>query len=127
MMISRLKDLVHFLTRMIRSVQINSFSRSTTQFELGHYKLTSTGEPGVEENAENNNGEEGAEGAGAAAPLSPQRLEYQKKMSQNLNGGCDLADAKILSYANKPPTAPEGYQNQLRVLYSQSKVSDITG
>jgi len=89
--------------------------RSTTQFELGHYKLTTTGgEAGGEETE---NGEEGA------APLSPNKLEYQKKMSQNLNGGCDLADAKILSYTNKPPSAPEGYQNQLRVLYSQSKAS----
>jgi len=87
--------------------------RSTTQFELGNYKLTSA----AEENAEND--EEG----GACASLSPQKLEYQKKMSQNLNGGCDLADAKILSYAAKPPSAPEGYQNQLRVLYSQSKAS----
>jgi len=84
--------------------------RSTTQFELGHYKLTSGGDDGENE-------EEGA------APLSPQKLEYQKKMSQNLNGGCDLADAKILSYTTKPPSAPEGYQNQLRVLYSQSKAS----
>lgn len=84
-------------------------NRSTTQFELGHYKLT-TGEDA-------DNDEDGA------APLSPQKLEYQKKMSQNLNNGCDLADAKILSYTNKPPSAPEGYQNQLRVLYSQSKAS----
>ena len=83
--------------------------RSTTQFELGNYKLTSGGEDGENE-------EDGA------APLSPQKLEYQKKMSRNLNGGCDLADAKILSYATKPPSAPEGYQSQLRVLYSQSKV-----
>jgi len=87
--------------------------RSATQFELGNYKLTSGGELG--EDGENE--EEGA------SSISPQKLEYQKKMSQNLNGGCDLADAKILSYANKPPTAPEGYQNQLRVLYSQSKAS----
>ena len=86
--------------------------RSTTQFELGHYKLTSGGEDGE-------NDEDGA------VPLSPQKLEYQKKMSQNLNGGCDLADAKILSYATKPPSAPEGYQNQLRVLYSQSKVRQL--
>lgn len=87
--------------------------RSTTQFELGYHKLTN-GDDDNDENQDN------------PANRDFQKLEYQKAMSQNLNGG-DLNDAKILSYATKPPAAPEGHQSQLRVLYSQSKASAAKG
>ncbi|KAJ0058648.1 hypothetical protein NL108_000353 [Boleophthalmus pectinirostris] len=41
-----------------------------------------------------------------------------KAMSVTLNG-YDLEDAKILHLGGKPLNAPEGYQNNLKVLYSQ--------
>uniref|UniRef100_T1J3I0 Anaphase-promoting complex subunit 4 WD40 domain-containing protein n=1 Tax=Strigamia maritima TaxID=126957 RepID=T1J3I0_STRMM len=52
--------------------------------------------------------------------LTPSKQEYQKMMSENLNG-CDLNKARIIHYnANKPPLAPEGYLNNLRVIYSEN-------
>ncbi|KAK7945634.1 hypothetical protein WMY93_001362 [Mugilogobius chulae] len=42
-----------------------------------------------------------------------------KAMSVTLNG-YDLEDAKILHLGGKPLNAPEGYQNNLKVLYSQA-------
>ncbi|XP_048845721.1 cell division cycle protein 20 homolog [Brienomyrus brachyistius] len=44
--------------------------------------------------------------------------EMQKAWSVNLNG-YDVEEAKILHLGGKPLNAPEGYQNNLRVLYSQ--------
>jgi len=38
--------------------------------------------------------------------ISPSKLEYQKVMSENLNG--ELNNKKIISYKAKVPTAPEG-------------------
>lgn len=46
-------------------------------------------------------------------------------MSENLLGN-DLTNQRILSYQNKAPTAPEGFQNPMRVLYSQSKAPPST-
>uniref|UniRef100_A0A8B9LNC5 Cell division cycle 20 homolog n=1 Tax=Astyanax mexicanus TaxID=7994 RepID=A0A8B9LNC5_ASTMX len=43
----------------------------------------------------------------------------QKAWSVTLNG-CDLEEAKILHLGGKPLNAPEGYQNNLKVLYSQT-------
>ncbi|XP_056148740.1 cell division cycle protein 20 homolog [Lampris incognitus] len=45
-------------------------------------------------------------------------LENQKAWSVTLNG-YDIEEAKILHLAGKPLNAPEGYQNNLKVLYSQ--------
>ncbi|PIO27354.1 hypothetical protein AB205_0016920 [Aquarana catesbeiana] len=44
--------------------------------------------------------------------------EQQKAWAVNLNG-FDMEDAKILKLGGKPVNAPEGYQNNLKVLYSQ--------
>ena len=65
-------------------------NRTTTQFELGHYKVMqeSNGEPENEE------------------LLSPSKLEYQKVMGENLHG--DIQSKKIISYKAKAPAAPEG-------------------
>ena len=65
-------------------------NRSTTQFELGHYHVTS------QSNA-NDSDEE---------MMSPSKKEFQAAMSENLNG--DLMSSKIISYKNKAPSAPEG-------------------
>ena len=43
----------------------------------------------------------------AADLLSPSQKEYQKVMSENLNG-TDIMSNKIISYKNKAPSAPEG-------------------
>ncbi|XP_022624474.1 cell division cycle protein 20 homolog [Seriola dumerili] len=44
--------------------------------------------------------------------------ENQKAWSMSLNG-YNIEDAKILHLGGKPLNAPEGYQNNLKVLYSQ--------
>ncbi|XP_073347533.1 cell division cycle protein 20 homolog [Pagrus major] len=45
--------------------------------------------------------------------------ESQKALSMSLNG-YNIEDAKILHLGGKPLNAPEGYQNNLKVLYSQA-------
>lgn len=80
--------------------------RSTTNFELSHFKLTQTEDTEVS---------------------SPQK-EIQKIISENLHGN-DISKQKILAYQNKAPAAPEGFQNPMRVLFTQTKtpVSVKTG
>jgi len=76
-------------------------NRSSTQFELGHHLLSGA-----------------AEDTEADPSMSPSKRDYQRAMNENLNG--DALSTKIISYKNKAPNAPEGYQNSLKVLYSQS-------
>lgn len=52
--------------------------------------------------------------------MSPTQKEMQRRMSENLHGG-DISKQRILAYQNKAPAAPEGYQNHLRVVYSQQR------
>lgn len=73
-------------------------SRSATNFDLGHFKLTQS-----EENAD-----------------SPSKQELQRAMCENLHGN-DIQNQRILSYQKKAPSAPEGFQNPMRVLYTQTK------
>ncbi|CAH1775934.1 unnamed protein product [Owenia fusiformis] len=77
-------------------------NRSSTQFDLSHYKVMNTDT----ENAQDET-------------MSPSKRDFQKGMSDNLHG--DALNAKIMSYQTKAPPAPEGYQNNLKVLYSQNK------
>ncbi|CAH0553546.1 unnamed protein product [Brassicogethes aeneus] len=72
--------------------------RSACNFELAHYKLNQ------DENLSD----------------SPTQRELQKVMCDNLHGG-DISKQKILSYQKKAPSAPEGFQNPMRVIYTQSK------
>ncbi|CAG0878956.1 unnamed protein product [Cyprideis torosa] len=51
---------------------------------------------------------------------SPARMEYQRIMSENLNGG-DLAGTRVLAYNNRPPSAPLEHANGNKVLFSSSK------
>lgn len=44
----------------------------------------------------------------------------QRLIGENLHGG-DISNMRVLSYQNKAPAPPEGYQNPLRVVYSQTK------
>lgn len=73
--------------------------RSATNFDLAHYKL----------NQETNNTEE-----------SPTKTELQRIMSENLNA-MDINKHRILSFQKKAPSAPEGFQNPMQVLYSHVK------
>lgn len=66
-------------------------NRSATQFELGHFKITT----------------DSASNSDADNLLSPSQKEYQKLMSENLNG-TDISNNKIISYKTKAPSAPEG-------------------
>uniref|UniRef100_A0AAR2KUR7 CDC20/Fizzy WD40 domain-containing protein n=1 Tax=Pygocentrus nattereri TaxID=42514 RepID=A0AAR2KUR7_PYGNA len=52
------------------------------------------------------------------APCRANQQATQKAWSVTLNG-YDVEDAKILHLGGKPLNAPEGYQNNLKVLYSQ--------
>ncbi|XP_072505235.1 cell division cycle protein 20 homolog isoform X1 [Notamacropus eugenii] len=71
--------------------------RSTSQMEVASFLLSKENQP---------------------ANNTPTRKEQQKAWSLNLNG-FDVEEAKILRLSGKPQNAPEGYQNSLRVLYSQ--------
>lgn len=81
-------------------------SRSTTNFELSHYKILQ------QQNAEQNGDK--------ANNTSPSKREMQRLMGENLHGG-DINNIRVLSYQIKAPEPPEGYQNPLKVLYSQTK------
>ncbi|XP_028283650.1 cell division cycle protein 20 homolog [Parambassis ranga] len=50
---------------------------------------------------------------------TPGAVEAKKVWSMSLNG-YNIEDAKILHLGGKPLNAPEGYQNNLKVLYSQA-------
>uniref|UniRef100_A0A3Q4BTS1 CDC20/Fizzy WD40 domain-containing protein n=1 Tax=Mola mola TaxID=94237 RepID=A0A3Q4BTS1_MOLML len=52
-------------------------------------------------------------------PMDMNNTENQKAWSICLNG-YNIEDAKILHLGGKPLNAPEGYQNNLKVLYSQA-------
>ncbi|KAF3820303.1 hypothetical protein GH733_015812 [Mirounga leonina] len=52
------------------------------------------------------------------ASQMPTKKEYQRAWALNLNG-FDVEEANILRLCGKPQNAPEGYQNRLKVLYSQ--------
>jgi len=52
------------------------------------------------------------------ASQTPTKKEYQTAWALNLNG-FDVEEANILRLCGKPQNAPEGYQNRLKVLYSQ--------
>ena len=75
-------------------------NRQTTDTETSHYKLT-------REEAEDRE------------LMSPTKREYQRAVQENL--GIDLANTRVLSYQSKPPSAPEGHSNSLKILYSSSK------
>ncbi|XP_074390430.1 LOW QUALITY PROTEIN: cell division cycle protein 20 homolog [Zonotrichia albicollis] len=72
-------------------------NRSTVQMEMANFLLTNENDP---------------------AEDSPTKKEQQKAWAVNLNG-FDVEEAKILHLSGKPENAPEGYQNNLKVLYSQ--------
>lgn len=52
--------------------------------------------------------------------ISPTKREMQRLIGENLHGG-DINNMRILNYQNKAPAPPDGYQNPLKVLYSQTK------
>lgn len=52
--------------------------------------------------------------------ISPTKREMQRLIGENLYG-VDINNVRVLNYRNKAPAAPDGYQNPLKVLYSQTK------
>ncbi|XP_010632697.1 cell division cycle protein 20 homolog [Fukomys damarensis] len=72
--------------------------RSASQMEVASFLLSKENQP---ENSQ-----------------TPTKKEHQKVWALNLNG-FDVEEAKILRLSGKPQNAPEGYQNRLKVLYSQ--------
>ncbi|XP_010180643.1 PREDICTED: LOW QUALITY PROTEIN: cell division cycle protein 20 homolog [Mesitornis unicolor] len=72
-------------------------NRSTMQMDMANFLLTKENDPAEE---------------------SPTKKEQQKTWAVNLNG-FDVEETKILRFSGKPQNAPEGYQNNLKVLYSQ--------
>ncbi|KAL1131966.1 hypothetical protein AAG570_011577 [Ranatra chinensis] len=73
-------------------------TRSASNFDLGHFKVTQV----LEEVS------------------SPTLAEKQRAMSENLHG-CDISSTRILAFQKKAPAPPDGYQNALKVVYSQTK------
>lgn len=71
-------------------------SRIASNLELAHYKLSQ------DENVDNDNS------------------DTQRAMAENLHG-LNLNSTRILSYKHKAPTAPEGFQNPMKVIYTQTK------
>jgi len=55
-----------------------------------------------------------------ADKMTPMKREMQRLLGENLHGG-DINNTRVLSYQIKAPAPPEGYQNPLKVLYSQTK------
>ncbi|KAM3672035.1 cell division cycle protein 20 homolog [Ammospiza maritima maritima] len=72
-------------------------NRTTMQMEMANFLLTKENDP---------------------AEDSPTKKEQQKAWAVNLNG-FDVEEAKILHLRGKLENAPEGYQNNLKVLYNQ--------
>lgn len=57
---------------------------------------------------------------------SPSKEEYKSTLANTLFSGNNAKKgAKVLAFRNKAPAAPEGYQNSLKVLYSQNKAQGI--
>ncbi|KAK0162363.1 hypothetical protein PV327_008707 [Microctonus hyperodae] len=80
-------------------------SRSTTNFELAYHKLH-----------QHNSDQE----SDKSESTSPSKKEMQRLISENITG-IDVNNMRVLSYQNKAPAPPDGYQNPLRVVYSQTK------
>uniref|UniRef100_A0A2K5S3A1 Cell division cycle protein 20 homolog n=1 Tax=Cebus imitator TaxID=2715852 RepID=A0A2K5S3A1_CEBIM len=72
--------------------------RSAAQMEVASFLLSKENQP---ENSQ-----------------TPTKKEHQKAWALNLNH-FDVEETKILRLSGKPQNAPEGYQNRLKVLYSQ--------
>lgn len=73
-------------------------SRSATNFDLVHYKINQT---------DSNDG-------------SPSKTDMQQALMDNIPGGGDTKK-RILAFQKKAPPAPEGFQNPMKILYSQTK------
>lgn len=77
-------------------------NRSSTSIEEGHFHLTNTGAAQGEE------------------CCSPSKLDYQRAMASNLFP--DTGN-RVLAFSQQAPKAREGFQGDLRVLYSQTQAA----
>ncbi|CAG5093872.1 Similar to CDC20: Cell division cycle protein 20 homolog (Homo sapiens) [Cotesia congregata] len=78
-------------------------SRTTTNFDLAYHKLTQVK---LEQDANKNE-------------TSPKK--EMQRLIETMTGVDISSNQRVLSYQNKAPAPPEGYQNPLRVVYSQTK------
>ena len=69
--------------------------------------------------------DENKEGDDGHCLKSPGQIEKERAMSENLHGR-DINSTRILAYQKKAPAPPDGYQNALKVVYSQSKTPHST-
>ncbi|XP_024873491.1 cell division cycle protein 20 homolog [Temnothorax curvispinosus] len=81
-------------------------SRATTNFELSHFKIL-----------QQQNAEQDKDRADRTCPM---KREMQRLIGENLHGR-DINNTRVLSYQIKAPAPSKGYQNPLKVLYSQTK------
>jgi cell division cycle protein 20 (cofactor of APC complex) len=71
--------------------------------------------------AENNN----PQTPGSASKRTPSKDTYKTTLANNMLGaGASKGPAKILTLQQDAPKPPEGYINNMRVLYSQNRVTD---
>ncbi|XP_073984224.1 cell division cycle 20 protein fzy [Rhodnius prolixus] len=77
--------------------------RTATDFDFGHFKITQCDEKPEEDEIK-----------------SPSQVEMERAMTENLHG-LDISGARILAFQKKAPAPPDGYQNPLKVVYSQTK------
>jgi cell division cycle protein 20 (cofactor of APC complex) len=64
--------------------------------------------------------EDPEEGEDGECLKSPSQVEKERAMSENLHGR-DINTTRVLAFQKKAPGPPDGYQNALKVVYSQSK------
>lgn len=90
------------ITTMYQSDDSDRFipNRSAMDIEVGHFNLM-----------KENMGE-----------CSPSKQQYKEELANSLFQGSKVDELKILALKNKAPAPKEGFQNRLRVLYTQNSV-----
>ncbi|XP_050087422.1 cell division cycle protein 20 homolog [Anopheles aquasalis] len=87
-------------------------NRATTDFDLGNYMIHQA----VSEKKERENTEQQEDGAAASGkPAKDEAM--MRKLSEALLD-CDINNHRVLSYQTKAPGPPEGFDNQMKVIYS---------
>lgn len=81
-------------------------NRATMDNNKNYYKLVNEPELEIKEES--------------ISPEARERVQYQKIMKDNLE---NASESRILRFKQRAPVAREGYQNNLRVIYSQNKGS----
>eukprot|EP00003_Mantamonas_plastica_P013672 TRINITY_DN2382_c0_g1_i1.p1 TRINITY_DN2382_c0_g1~~TRINITY_DN2382_c0_g1_i1.p1 ORF type:complete len:571 (+),score=138.23 TRINITY_DN2382_c0_g1_i1:80-1714(+) len=86
-------------------------NRSAIDLEISHFNLTNTDNVPVQTSTH---------GQEQEVLLSPKKESYTRTLAENLFSESS-SSSKILAFKSKAPAPKEGYQNSLKVLYSQNK------